>query len=116
MSHPAESPDTARAGSSDASLSSDQHVPRAVEHHDAAHFCVVAVDLKTKVERILSAPMTEKNAEAYVRMAVYRRGVEQEFFKVVKTCRASGIGACESQAQGGDFCAHACKFNTEAAS
>ena len=46
-------------------------------------FNVVAVNIKTKQERIIAENKTERNAEAIVNMAVMRRGVEEEFFKTV---------------------------------
>lgn len=46
-------------------------------------FDVVAVNLNTKAERLIAEAKTEKNAEAIVMMAVMRRGVEEEFFKIV---------------------------------
>jgi hypothetical protein len=46
-------------------------------------FDVVAVDLTTNAERVMERGLTHKNAEAYVMMAVMRRGVEDEFFKTV---------------------------------
>jgi hypothetical protein len=46
-------------------------------------FDVVAVDLTTNAERVMERGLTHKNAEAYVMMAVMRRGVEDEFFKAV---------------------------------
>jgi hypothetical protein len=44
---------------------------------------VVAVDLKTKAVRVMDRNLTLENAEAYVSMAVMRRGVDEEFFKAV---------------------------------
>jgi len=41
---------------------------------------VVAVNLKTSKVRVLSRDMGEADAEAYVKMAVMRRGVDEEFF------------------------------------
>lgn len=46
-------------------------------------FDVVAVNLRTGAERVIARRETEDNAEATVRMAVFRRGVEVEFFKAV---------------------------------
>lgn len=41
---------------------------------------VVAVDLKTHLVRVLARRLGAADADAYVNMAVLRRGVEQEFF------------------------------------
>lgn len=41
---------------------------------------VVATSLKTGERRILSGCQTKAEAEAIVRMAVMRRGVDEEFF------------------------------------
>lgn len=46
-------------------------------------FDVVAVDLKTGAVRVMARDKTEANAEAFVTMAVIRRGVEDEIFKAV---------------------------------
>lgn len=46
-------------------------------------FDVIAVNLETHRARVMDRGMTEANAEAYVNMAVIRRGVEKEFFKAV---------------------------------
>lgn len=48
-----------------------------------ALYDVVAVDLESNVVRILETSKTESNAEAIVRMAVMRRGVDKEFFSEV---------------------------------
>ena len=47
-------------------------------------FDVVAVNLDTKEERVIAANKTEKDAEAIISMAVMRRGVDKEFFKLRK--------------------------------
>lgn len=44
---------------------------------------VVAVNIKTGMTRVMDRDMTEPNAEAYIRFAVMRRGVDTEFFKAV---------------------------------
>jgi hypothetical protein len=46
-------------------------------------FDVVAVNLETGVERHLATGKTERNAEAILKMAVMRRGVDEEIFKTV---------------------------------
>lgn len=46
-------------------------------------FDVIAVDLKSKAERFIARGKTRGNAEAIKNMAVIRRGVEGEIFKVV---------------------------------
>lgn len=44
---------------------------------------IVAVNLKTHLVRIMDENRSKANAEAYVNMAVMRRGVEEEFFVAV---------------------------------
>jgi hypothetical protein len=46
-------------------------------------FDVVAVEISTGATRLLESGKTKGNAEAVVKMAVMRRGVEEEFYKVV---------------------------------
>jgi hypothetical protein len=46
-------------------------------------FDVIATDIRTRASRVLDRDMTYEDAEAYVRMAVMRRGVEEEFFSAV---------------------------------
>ena len=41
---------------------------------------VLAVHLTTNAVRILATGKTEANAEAYIKLAVMRRGVAMEFF------------------------------------
>jgi trimethylamine:corrinoid methyltransferase-like protein len=41
---------------------------------------VVAVNIKTGAERVLVTDTTERNAEAIIKMAVMRRGVDEEFY------------------------------------
>lgn len=48
-----------------------------------ALFDVIAVNIYTNKERIISSAKTERNAEAIVEMTVMRRGVDEEFFKIV---------------------------------
>ena len=43
-------------------------------------FDVLAVNIKTRKVRIFGRDKDAKNAEAIVRMAVYRRGVDVEFY------------------------------------
>ena len=45
---------------------------------------VVAVNIKTKLVRLLARDETQANAEAVVLMAVRRRGVDEEFFVAVE--------------------------------
>ena len=45
-----------------------------------ARFDVLAVDLKTHRVRIFGRDKDAANAEAIVKMAVYRRGVDVEFY------------------------------------
>lgn len=51
---------------------------------DEAVFKVVAVTIATGAERLIAENKTKPNAEAIRDMAVIRRGVETEFFKVVR--------------------------------
>jgi hypothetical protein len=44
---------------------------------------VIAVDQKTLKVRMIAEDKTEANADAIERMAVHRRGVDDEFFVVV---------------------------------
>ena len=44
---------------------------------------VVAVNIATGAHRLIAEGKTERNADAIVSMAVMRRGVDDEFFKVV---------------------------------
>lgn len=46
-------------------------------------FDVIAVDLQSGAERFMAERKTRGNARAIMHMAVVRRGVEGEFFKVV---------------------------------
>ena len=48
---------------------------------------VVAVDLKTKAERIMAEGKSKADAEAIVEMAVMRRGCEVEFFRAVRAAK-----------------------------
>lgn len=45
-------------------------------------FRVIATNIKSLDRRIIAADKTEKNAEAVMKMAIMRRGVEEEFFTV----------------------------------
>lgn len=47
-------------------------------------FDVVAVNLKTSKIRMMAQDKTKPNAEAVVKMAVFRRGVDEEFFAECK--------------------------------
>lgn len=46
-------------------------------------FNVVAVNIRTGVQRILCTGKTERNADAFISMTVIRRGVETEFYKAI---------------------------------
>lgn len=46
-------------------------------------FNVEAVNIKTRERRIMVERITRLNAEAFVKMAIYRRGVDEEFYAVV---------------------------------
>ncbi len=43
---------------------------------------VIAVNIKTGEHRVLEAGKTHANAEAVMSMAIIRRGVETEFYKL----------------------------------
>ena len=47
------------------------------------NYDVVAVNIKTGATRLIAEDKTLPNAEAVVKMAVLRLGVETEFYKVV---------------------------------
>lgn len=47
-------------------------------------FYIVAVNIKTGAWRVMDHKSNERSAEAYVEMAVRRRGVDEEFFKVIR--------------------------------
>ena len=44
---------------------------------------VIAVNIKTGEHRILAAGETHRNAEAIMNMAISRRGVDVEFYKLL---------------------------------
>jgi hypothetical protein len=46
-------------------------------------FDVIAVNIKTGAERFMASALTKRNADATVKMAVFRRGVDEEFYSVV---------------------------------
>jgi len=54
-------------------------------------FDVIATNIRTRVPRVLDRGMTRENADAYVRMAVMRRGVEVEFLSEIPSPRAAGL-------------------------
>lgn len=45
---------------------------------------VVAVNIESRKVRLMAENKTERNADAIERMAVMRRGVEEEFFATVE--------------------------------
>jgi hypothetical protein len=47
-----------------------------------ALFDVIAVNIKTGVERVLAENRTRANAEATLNLAVMRRGVKEESYKI----------------------------------
>lgn len=51
-------------------------------------FDVVAVNLKTLGERVLTSDKSEEDAEAFIKIAIARRGVEEEFYKLVPVAAA----------------------------
>jgi hypothetical protein len=46
-------------------------------------FDVIAVNIKTGATRVIATKRTERNAETDVNLAIMRRGVTEEFFKIV---------------------------------
>lgn len=50
-----------------------------------ALFDVLAVNIKTGIVRLLNERTTKENAEAVVKFAVFRRGVEKEFYVIRPT-------------------------------
>ena len=50
---------------------------------DEQLFDVIAVNIETGAERFFGEGKTKANAEAIVNMAIMRRGVDEEFYKVV---------------------------------
>jgi len=58
----------------------DRTIPSAVP---AKMFDVVAVNFHTGVVRLMAENKSERNADAVVKMAVMRRGVDEEFFSEV---------------------------------
>jgi hypothetical protein len=48
----------------------------------AKRFDVIAVDMKTLAERVIAEDKTEENAEAVLKMALMRRGADQEFYTI----------------------------------
>lgn len=52
-----------------------------------ARYDVVAVDLESSDVRVLTVDRTYSDADVFVRMAVMRRGVDEEFFAAVPTGR-----------------------------
>lgn len=50
---------------------------------------VVAVNIKTLEQRVMERGLSERNADAYIHMAVIRRGVDVEFFKRVPSASSS---------------------------
>jgi len=43
-------------------------------------FSIYAVNIKTGERRLMDKDKTEDNAEAYIKFAVIRRGVDEEFY------------------------------------
>lgn len=58
-----------------------------------ATFDIVAVNLETHAERVMARGLTKRNAEAYIDMAVLRRGVDAEFYKAVPSVAQPNEGA-----------------------
>ena len=46
-------------------------------------FSVYAVNIATKERRIMASDKTKDNAEAFVKIAIARRGVDEEFYVIV---------------------------------
>ncbi len=49
---------------------------------EAAAYDVVAQNIKTAARRLLAESRSMPDAEGIVKMAVYRRGVDEEFYRV----------------------------------
>jgi hypothetical protein len=45
-------------------------------------FDVIAVNIKTGAERFIDEAKTLRNAEAIEKIVIFRRGVEEEFYKI----------------------------------
>ena len=59
-------------------------------------FDVVAVDAAKHTVRLLESSKTEQNAEAIIRFAIIRRGLEEEFFAAVPSGKyKDGDAWCE---------------------
>ena len=53
-------------------------------HPQVETYDVLAVNIKTGIVRFMAQGKDERNAEAVVKMAVMRRGVDEEFYVAVK--------------------------------
>ena len=51
---------------------------------------VVAISLTTGARRIMERRLTKQDADAYIAMAVARRGMDDEFFKAAPSDSADG--------------------------
>ena len=51
----------------------------------ATLYDVIAINIKTGRKRIMASGMSKDDANTYVRMAVIRRGIDEEFFGAVPT-------------------------------
>jgi hypothetical protein len=56
-------------------------------------FDVIAVNLKTQAYRFMATRQTQANAEAVMNMAIARRGVEFDFYKIVPHGSESDVAA-----------------------
>lgn len=63
-----------------ATLSTADYVLDMGEH---MRYDVLGVNLKTRIVRVMGKDLNESDADAFERMAVLRRGVEEEFFVTV---------------------------------
>jgi hypothetical protein len=54
-----------------------------VELRTPEKFDVVAVNIKTAAQRVMKRDLSIYSADAFIRFAVMRRGVDEEFYKAV---------------------------------
>ena len=62
-------------------------------------FDVIATNIKTRARRTMAAQLTLDAAQAFMKMAIMRRGVDSEFFSVVSehVCPVCGAKKGEDQ-------------------
>lgn len=52
-----------------------------VRHDDTALYDVVAVNIRTGVQRVMATNKSAANADAFISLAVVRLGVDEEFYQ-----------------------------------